>query len=290
MRSLLKIRFVYFSLLLIPFFNGIDLNAQEDEQEKNSVGLTIQYVKIMDGDIYFNVKATSKIKKQFVQVSDIDLFFFNDTDEDRVELGKMTTNAEGKGRFSLKNINALKADVDSIYNISIDFLGNDQFEETTEYLSFKDVEINASLYNEDSINYVTATLTNPLTGAPIPDAYVDVQIKRMFKSLKMGEEFNVTDESGTVIVPIAEGIPGLNGELTIEVVLFESDDYGTVKAIINAPIGKQIVDESTFDERTMWSPKNKTPLFLLIFPNILIFAIWGIIVYLFLNLFKISKN
>ena len=290
MRSLLKIRFVYFSLLLIPFFNSIDLSAQEDEQEKNSVGLTIQYVKIMDGDIYFNVKATSKIKKQFVQVSDIDLFFFNDTDEDRVELGKMTTNAEGKGRFSLKNINALKADADSIYNISIDFLGNDQFEETTEYVSFKDAEISASLYNEDSINYVTATLTNPLTGAPISDAYIDVQIKRLFKSLKMGEEFNVTDESGTVIVPIEEGIPGLNGELTIEVVLFESDDYGTVKAIINAPIGKQIVDESTFDERTMWSPKNKTPLFLLIFPNILIFGIWGIIVYLFLNLFRISKN
>ena len=93
----------------------------------------------------------------------------------------------------------------------------------------------------------------------------------------MGEEFNVTDESGTVVAPIAEGIPGLNGELTIEVVLFESDDYGTVKAIINAPIGKQIVDESTFDERTMWSPKNKTPLFLLIFPNILIFGIWGIL-------------
>ena len=290
MRSLLKIRFVYFSLFLIPFLNGIHLNAQEEEQEKNSVGLTIQYVKIMDGDIYFDVKATSKIKKQFVQVSDIDLFFFNDTDEDRVELGKMTTNAEGKGRFSLKNINALKADADSIYNISIDFSGNDQFEETTEYVSFKDIEINASLYNEDSINYVTATLTNPLTGAPIPDAYVDVQIKRMFKALKMGEEFNVTDESGTVVVPIAEGIPGLNGELTIEVVLFESDDYGTVKAIINAPIGKQIVDESTFDERTMWSPKNKTPLFLLIFPNILIFGIWGIIVYLFLNLFRISKH
>ncbi len=75
---------------------------------------------------------------------------------------------------------------------------------------------------------------------------------------------------------LEEGIPGVDGNLTFEVVLKESDDYGTVKAMVNAPIGIPIVDESTFDERTMWSPRNKTPLFLLIFPNLLIFGMWGI--------------
>ncbi|MDP3312408.1 hypothetical protein [Lutibacter sp.] len=293
MRSLLKMRFVYFSLLFITFISGISVHAQEEEEEeieKNSVGLTIQYVKIMGGDLYFDVKATSKIDKQFVKVSNIDLFFFNDIDDERIKLGKITTNTSGKGRFSVKNIKSLKADAENIYNISIDFLGNKQFEETTEYVSFKDAEIKASLYNEDSINYVTATLTDPVTGLPIIEAYLDVQIQRMFKPLKMGEEFNITDESGTVIVPIDQGIPGLNGELTIEVVLNESEEYGTIKSIITAPIGKQIVDESTFDERTMWSPRNKTPLFLLIFPNLLIFGIWGLIIYLIRNLFKITKS
>jgi hypothetical protein len=75
----------------------------------------------------------------------------------------------------------------------------------------------------------------------------------------------------------------------IEVVLNESDTYGTVKALVNAPVGTPIVDESTFDERKMWSPRSKTPIFLLIFPNLLIFGIWGLIIYLFVNLIKISK-
>ena len=100
----------------------------------------------------------------------------------------------------------------------------------------------------------------------------------------------MTDEDGTIIAEVKEGIPGLDGNLAIEVVLNDSELFGTVKAIVNAPVGTPIVDESTFDQRTMWSPRNKTPLFLLIFPNILIFGIWGLIIYLITNLIKIKKS
>ena len=54
---------------------------------------------------------------------------------------------------------------------------------------------------------------------------------------------------------------------------------------VNAPVGIPIVDESTFDERTMWSPRSKTPFFLLILPNLLTLGIWGFIIYLINNLF-----
>ena len=284
MKNNLNIRAIFLVVL------GVFLCTSLFAQKKNKVRLKASYVKIMNDAIYFDVTATAKVDKKFITVSNIDLTVFNVTDEDRVVLGNIKTNAKGQGRLSLKNINALKADIDSIYNISVNFIGNDLFQKSRKSLSFKDAEITASIYTEDSINYVTTTLINPLTKSPIVDAYLDVQIKRLFKPLKIGEEFNITDDSGTVVVPIPEGIPGLNGDLTFEVVLNESDDYGTVKAIINAPIGKHIVDESTFDQRTMWSPKNKTPLFLLIFTNILIFGVWGIIVYLFINLIKISKS
>lgn len=112
----------------------------------------------------------------------------------------------------------------------------------------------------------------------------------MFKPLRIGEEFNSTDDEGSILVPIDDGIPGVDGNLGIEVVLNERDDYGTVKAVVFAPIGVSIVDESTFNQRTMWSPRTKTPIFLLIFPNLLIFGIWGFIIYLIFNLFKLSKS
>ena len=108
--------------------------------------------------------------------------------------------------------------------------------------------------------------------------------------LQIGEEFNMTDENGTIIVPIDSDIPGIDGNLDLQVVLNEHDEFGTVIAQVQAPVGVPIIEDSTFFERTMWSPRDKTPLFLLIFPNLLIIAMWGIIVYLFINLFKISKN
>jgi hypothetical protein len=148
----------------------------------------------------------------------------------------------------------------------------------------------AKLIIKDSINYISGTLKDAATDSILSDRFLNVQLQRLFRPLRIGEEFNSTDENGTIIVPIEEGMPGVDGILTFEVVLQDSDDYGTVKAMIKAPIGTPITDESTFDERTMWSPRNKTPLFLLIFPNLLILGIWGIIVYLILNLVKLKNS
>jgi hypothetical protein len=108
--------------------------------------------------------------------------------------------------------------------------------------------------------------------------------------LRIGEEFNFTDENGTILVPIEEGIPGVDGNLILEVVLKDHEEYGNVKALVKAAVGVPIKIESTYDQRTMWSPRNKTPWFILIFTNLLIISVWGIIVYLILNLFKINRS
>ena len=95
---------------------------------------------------------------------------------------------------------------------------------------------------------------------------------------------------GQIEVAVPEGIPGVDGNLKLEVVLSESDDYGTVIAQLIAPIGTVIVDESTFDQRTMWSPRGKTPIFLLTLTYSFIFIVWGIFIYLFINLVRIIKS
>ncbi|AMC12042.1 hypothetical protein Lupro_12560 [Lutibacter profundi] len=187
-------------------------------------------------------------------------------------------------------MNAIKPDSTGTYNLLISFKGNDTFKKAKKNIVFKDVDIRAKLITKDSVNYISATLINTATNTPITGESLNIQVQRLFKPLKIGNEFNYTNENGAIFIPIDNGIPGMDGNIAIEVVLNESDDFGTVKAIVNAPIGVPIVDESTFNERTMWSPRNKTPLFLLIFPNLLIFGIWGLIIYLITNLFKISKS
>jgi hypothetical protein len=274
----------HFFLVVLSVFLCTSVFAQD------KVRLKAEYVKVMNEGLYFDIQATAKVNDENVNVSKIELIIYNLVGDEQVEIGKTITNMQGKSRFKLKDLNSIKPDSSNTYNIDISFAGNDKFSDASKSISFKNANIEAKLVSIDSVYYVTATLIDKSTDSLLVGESLKVQIQRMFKALPIGEEFNETDEDGTILVAIPNGIPGVNGILAIEVVLSESEEFGTVKAIVNAPIGKPVVDESTFDQRTMWSPRSKTPLFLLILPNLLIFAIWGLIIYLITNLFKITKS
>lgn len=290
MKNQLKFRFIFLAILsMLLLSTGLqDVYAQKVKKEK--VRLKAKYIKVMDGEIYLNIKVTARVKRKNIKVSNIDLIIYNIVDNKKIKIGETSTNIDGKSKFVFKSLNAIKPDSTNTYNLVILFKGNDTFKKAKKNIAFKDVDIRAKLITKDSINYISATLIDANKDSLVNNQSLTVQVQRIFQPLFIGEEFIITDENGTILVPIEEGIPGIDGRLTFEVVLNDSDDFGTVKAIVEAPIGVPIVDESTFDQRTMWSPRNKTPLFLLILPNFLIFSIWGLIIYLITNLFKITKS
>ncbi|MCF6223937.1 MAG: hypothetical protein L3J34_09430 [Flavobacteriaceae bacterium] len=265
-------------------------NLFAQKVKKNKTRLNVQYVKLMDEGIYFNIKASSRIKKKNVKVSDIEVIIYNVLEDEKTVVGKTTTNKNGESKFKVKNLNLLQADSSNTYTITVAFKGNDTYNKAKKSIQFKDARIEANIITKDSINYVSATLTDAINNLPITDQPLSVKVQRLFKPLNMGDEFIDTDENGAINLAIESGIPGVDGNLTFEVMLNESDDYGTVKALTTGAVGIPIVEKSTFDQRTMWSPRNKTPIFLLIFPNLLILGVWGLIFYLILNLFKLSKS
>ncbi|NNL01794.1 MAG: hypothetical protein HKP39_05925 [Eudoraea sp.] len=270
---------------LVP---GNILHAQDTK--KNRIRIKADYIKVMGGEIYLNIKTTSRIDKQNIEVPNLDLAVYNEIDDEEILLGNTKTDLKGQAKFLIDNLNIVKPDSTDTYNLAVSFEGNDDFKRASRSVSFKNAAIKAELVRKDSINYIKATLSDSGADSLLAEQSLLVQVQRLFSPLKIGEEFNFTDENGTIFVPVEDGIPGLNGNLNIEVVLDDSDDYGTVKAVIKAPIGKPIVEESTFDERTLWSPRGKTPIFILLFTGALIFGTWGVIIYLITNLFKITKN
>ena len=85
MKNQLKFRFVFLVLVNVCVFTtGFQsLNAQ------NKVRLKANYVKIMDGDIYVDIEATSKIEKRNVKVSNIDLTIFNEFENEAIKTLEM---------------------------------------------------------------------------------------------------------------------------------------------------------------------------------------------------------
>jgi hypothetical protein len=290
MKNQLSLRALFMVFTFIFLYSFVIQQLYAQNNTKNTVRLSINYVKIMNEKVFFEIKATSKIDKKTIGVSNIDLALFNELDSTSISLGHITTDMDGKSIFNLDNLNSIKPDSTNLYNLKVFFEGNELFKKASKTIHFKNADINAKLITKDSVNYIIATLKDNSTDNPIESEVLTVQVQRLFRPLELSKELQFTDENGAINFPIKGEIPGVNGNLTFEVVLKEHDDYGTVKALIKAPIGVPIVEESTFDERTMWSPRNKTPFFLLIIPNILTLGMWGIIIYLIVNLFKINKS
>jgi len=290
MKNMLKYPSVFLALVNVFLLSADFDKIYAQEAEKNALRIATDYVKTMDGEIYFDIKTTARVKKQNMVVPKIELTVSNEVGDEEFELGKGITNMDGEYKLVLKSLNEIRPDSSGTYTVVVSFGGNDQFLEASESISFKDAVIQAKMIKNDSTHFVSAILTDASSGSPITEQALQVRVQRLFRSLSIGEDSYNTDQDGTILVPVEEGIPGVDGNLTFEVVLEDSDDYGTVIALVDAPIGVPAVNESTFDERTMWSPRNKTPYFLLLFPNLVIFAMWSFIIYLIINLFKIQKS
>jgi len=280
----------FFLFILVSLGLGTAGNDLYAQSKKNKARINADLVNIIGGEKYLNIKASSRINKKTVEVSNIELTIYQELNDEEIELGKTTTNGSGISKFTIENFNSLQADSTGIYNLSVSFPGNEAFKKASRSVSYRKANISAKWIAKDSVNYVNAKLLDVMTDSSIAETGLDVRVDRLFRPLRIGDTAFETDENGEIEVAIEDGIPGIDGILKLEVVLSESDDYGTVIAQITAPIGTVIVDESTFDQRTMWSPRGKTPIFLLTLTYSFIFIVWGIFIYLFINLVRIIKS
>jgi hypothetical protein len=257
-------------------------------QDKKNMNLAVQYVKMMKDHSLLKVVAQFKGDNGFEPCKYI---YFNvyktDTIDDTksVKIGKFLTNSVGKATFEIPKQFVGSSEV---YSVKVE--NNKFFEDKEEQAIIKDATIEASIVKDDSIYTINARLTDA-SGQPIVGESLIVGLKRLFGTMPIGEEESYeTDDDGAISVPIDAGLTGVDQKLTLQVALSESDVYGTVINEQQANFGVPIVDKSTFNQRTMWSPPTKTPLYLWIIPNTILVSIWSILVFLLFNLFKIYKS
>jgi hypothetical protein len=273
--------FIYFFLLLA--------NVAFAQSPTHKARMSAQYTKVMNRETFIALSAKYKGENGFEPASGLVIQVYKKMPDDSLfYLGAATMNPEGKTKFVLNDSSLTKTTEAAVFTYVVKIENQPTYEDSEVEIKVSDANLSAAVEAVDSINQIRATLTDGL-GQPLAKQSLKVQLQRMYAPLPIGEESYETDENGSIIVPIDAPMPGINSELTFEVVLNESETYGTVKALVTAPIGTPIVDQSTFDERTLWSPPSKAPYYLLIFPNLIILGVWVPILLLIINLFRISK-
>jgi hypothetical protein len=265
----------------------IPASAQE---KKERLRVRAVYTKIMNGPVHLDLSTSARIDRTNMDVPGIPLEIYYEVDGEEFPLSEVETGPDGSVRFTLDNLGEIRPDSTGLYILGASFAGNDSFRRASRNVEFRDAAINASLEQRDSLSYITATLSDVALDSLVEDALIRVQVKRMFKPLRISEDLLMTDADGSILVEIPRDIPGIEGVLDLEVLIEDNDTYGTVKSELQAPVGTPIVVESTWDQRALWARGSKAPLFILVFTGVLVIGSWGLIAYLIVNLFKIAKS
>ncbi len=287
MKKLQTLKFVV-PLLLAYCMLAMVLFTQA-QNKKYKARLSVDYLKTMGADPVIKISVKFKGQNGYEPATDLPLNIYQQLAEDSLNfIGEINTNKNGVASYRLVDFGKDVGDSKITYNYEVKIENNEKFKNTKKSIRFSVVNLFAEVVEIDSVKYISAKLTNTIN-EPLEREKLKVMVHRLFAPLTIGKSSYRTDKNGAVLVPLKEPLPGIDGILTFEVML-ESRKFGIVSHIFDSPIGKPIIDQSTFDQRTMWSPQNKTPVFLLIFPNIIILGIWAIIFLLISNLIKIYKS
>ncbi len=100
----------YCMFLLVVIIFQITTSSNKiycQDNVKHRVRLKADYFKEMNGANYIQIGAISKIEKQNVSVSNIELSVENEFYDEIIEWGSIKTNMKGECRFVIKDFNLL---------------------------------------------------------------------------------------------------------------------------------------------------------------------------------------
>jgi hypothetical protein len=259
-------------------------------EKKAKLRLSVSYVKVMGQSSAITIIAKAKNEDGMQLVKDVSLSVYREFSDTSIFVSKLSTNEEGVVVFDLSMDTTSYEDTSQVgREYLIKAKPGDWYKAAKKKIAFIECDLNAELVEEDSTRMIRAVLTNKMTGEPISEEDLMLRVSRLFNPLQVGEDSYSTDENGEVEIEYDDNIPALK-ELVFEILLNDHDEYGTVICQLASDWGVKPEIKSTFDERTMWSPRSKTPLYLLIWPNLIIFGVWFVLLKLMFNLYKIKSQ
>ena len=128
-----------------------------------------------------------------------------------------------------------------------------------------------------------------------PETEIKLVVRRLMSDLSATEEETfTTDKNGEASAEFSLSIPGdAQGNIDIGAKIDDHEMYGSLVSTKAAKWGVPLNPDNsfakTFARRTLWATRDKTPIWLLVFPNLIIVSVWGIIFFLIYQITRIIK-
>ena len=147
---------------------------------------------------------------------------------------------------------------------------------------------------EDSIKYITAQVNEynlDSIGKPIVELDLYFYVQRTFSQLPIGDYFNTTDENGEVRIEFPHDLPGDSAGNVIIIARIEEDDmFEGIEVTKTTSFGIPFYIDPRANKRSLTAASANAPISLLILVNGIILVVWGIIIYIFTQIYKIRRT
>ncbi len=278
---------------LIFFLTGI-YNTIHAAELKDMI-VSVKYFMYNNKIPFVQVNSKIKIEKKLYPVPGIVFNVYLDSPEDSLLIGKVKTNHVGDATIAIPA--SLKAPWEATpkHTLICTSSATKEYNESEQEVEVIQAKLLLDTLNDGEARSIVATLMEKTDNGwtPVKETDIKLGVKRLGGILSAGtDEAYATDEEGVATVTFErEKLPGdKNGNLTLVAKVEDNDLYGNIVTEMNAKWGvKPIYNNDNFSNRSLWATRTKAPYWLLLLANSIIVVVWGVIIYLITQIFKMKK-
>lgn len=258
--------------------------AEEEVEGKPELRMSFEAFKI-NNEVKIVARVRSKVDTKWQNTAGVKVSFYKDEVLPENLIGTDTSNSKGETSWMLP-VQSQSA----TYWASVK--DNPDYEDVEETLTINPSVLNLDLVEEDSMRYVKIFIGVPNDSGqviPVPEVECKIFVQRLFGNMPLGEP-ETTDEEGTITIELPAGIPGdTSGNITIVAKVAEHEVLGNVETSKTIAWGTPVVSEDFYAKRQLWSARANAPIALVVIVNIALLGIWGVIFFIFLEIWRINK-
>ena len=284
----------YRILFLLGTFIVSSAGHAQDSIAKQPL-LDVNYFSYDNNIPYVQVMARLKQGRKFEPIKGVNIKLYLDSVSSSLLItDKAVTDETGKANAGMPTSLQKQWDASPTHKFIAEASGVKEFEGERGETEITKARLLIDTATGSETRNIIATFTALENGKwnPVKDVEIKIAIKRMDGNLTVGDEPTyTTDSSGTVTAEFKrDSIPGdAKGDLVLVAKVEDNDKYGNLSIEKTAKWGAPFAYHSTFNERSLFASRNKTPIWLLFMAYFIIGIVWGTLIYLVFQIFKIKK-
>jgi hypothetical protein len=277
-------------LLVLAAFSICSSMAQED---KKTLIIDLAYHLKNNQFPYLTVFTKTKEGKVFPAVGGMEVSVYINEEAEAFLLGKVKTDASGKALIPIGAGFKAMWDSSNVFTFIASSPGTKVYETSAAEISITKAKILIDTVAGAETRTLMATVMEQGNNVvPANEVELKIIVNRMAGNLSVGDaETYTTDSTGAATAEFKrDSIPGdKEGYIIITAKAEDNDKYGNISIEKKVKWGTAFTAENNFGKRTLFATRDKSPVWLLALAYSIGLGVWGAIIYLVIQVYKMRK-